>query len=245
MRFSGIKKLTAMLLALTVIFSAVQTAFAETDSGVFAVGTSSDIGTSGDASTPSDAGTSSDADKEYIARLSVCSTMPIPPLLGHMFLYVENLSDKPLQVGLYELPVGQGVSIGTFSLTTWDGWGIYYNVEAFRENKKDREDILWAKSADITAEDLEVLNNRLKGYFNYWDLFFNCTFFSYTTWNKVTGDFLVPLLFPALSHLVVMIAGGEKGTLDMYYPEGNQVFRQRGYGDSAYLESVRQATLDE
>lgn len=244
MRFSGLKKVLAILIVLTVIFSAVQTAFAETGSGIFDVGTPSDIGTSGDASTPSDAGTSSDADK-VIARLSVCSTMPIPPLLGHMFLYVENLSDKPIQVGLYELSVGQGVSIGTFSLTVWDGWGIYYNVEAFRENKKDREDILWAKSADITEEDLGVLSKRITGYFNYWDLFFNCTFFAYTTWNRVTGGFLVPLLFPVLSHLVVMIAGGEKGTLDMYYPEGNQVFRQRGYGDSAYLEPVRQATLDE
>ena len=39
MRFSGLKKVLAMLIVLTVIFSAVQTAFAETDSGIFDAGT--------------------------------------------------------------------------------------------------------------------------------------------------------------------------------------------------------------
>lgn len=238
MRVFGFKKILALILALAVVFSAVQTVFAEAENGNFdAVGTSSDAGT------PSDAATSTDADK-IIARLSVCSSLTVPPFVGHTYIYVHNLSDNPIQVGLYEVPVGQGVSVGTFSFSVWDGWGLYYNVEAYRENRDGREGKVWSKSMDLTAEGLEKLSGSLKNYLNYWDFFFNCAFFAYTTWNGASGNFFIPLIIPAFSHLVIMIAGGEKGALDMYYPEEGQVFRQRGNGDSAWLEPVGNATLN-
>ena len=50
---------------------------------------------------------------------------------GHAWIYVENLTDEPLQVGHYTLPANEGVSVGLFSFTCEDGIGIYYNVESY------------------------------------------------------------------------------------------------------------------
>ena len=51
------------------------------------------------------------------------------------------------------------------------------------------------------------------------------------------------MMIPALVMLEVIIAGAPKGVTPMYYPTQDQVFKQRGTGDSAYLEPVGEKTL--
>lgn len=178
-----------------------------------------------------------------VAEVSVCSSMSVPVIAGHTYIYVHNLSDKPIQVGLYEVPVGQGVSVGTFSVSVSDGWGLYYNIEAFRENHDNAEHKIWSKTRQLNASQLEKLSNNLRNYLNHWDPFFNCAFFAYSVWDVSVGDLLIPLVIPVFSHLMIMVAGGRKGVLDLYCPTEDQVFRQRGTGSNARLEPVSASTL--
>lgn len=180
----------------------------------------------------------------YVACASICSSMSVPLIAGHTYIYVQNLSDKPIQVGLYEVPVGQGVSVGAFSFSVSDGWGLYYNLEAFRENRDNAEGKIWSKSKMLDESGLNRLSNNLKNYLNYWDPFFNCAFFAYSVWNVSAGDMLIPFVIPVLSHLMLMIAGGHKGALDLYCPTEDQVFRQRGSGSNARLEPVGSRTIN-
>lgn len=71
--------------------------------------------------------------------------MSIPVVAGHTYIYVKNLTDKPLRVGLYDVPAGEGVSIGSLSVSVSDGWGLYYNLEAHRENRDDHFPIFGQK----------------------------------------------------------------------------------------------------
>lgn len=183
-------------------------------------------------------------ENEIVAAVSICSSMSVPLIAGHTYIYVQNLSDEPIQVGLYEVPVGQGVSVGAFSFSAYDGWGIYYNLEAFRENQGNKEAKVWSKTRQLNASQLEKLSKNIRNYLNHWDPFFNCAFFAYSVWDASVGDLLIPLVIPVFSHLMLMVSGGRKGVLDMYQPTEDQVFRQRGSGSGARLEPVGSRTIN-
>ncbi len=174
-------------------------------------------------------------DNEIVATLSLMSCMYFFPVSGHTWLYVENLSDKPIQVGLYTVPVGEGVSIGSFAFTSRDGWGLYYNLEAYREYMNNNYADHWSKTKPLTRQELEKVSNDIKDYLNYWDFYFNCAYFSFSIWNANTDDFLIPPVIPALAQMEVRIAGAKKGVMKMYAPRRDQVFRQKGSKDKAYL----------
>lgn len=172
---------------------------------------------------------------ETVATVSLCSNIYVWPISGHTWIYVHNNSDEPIQVGLYEVPVGQGVSIGSFSFSVNDGWGLYYNIEAYKENTKNRMDSVWSISEDINSSELETLNNKLNNYPNYWGFVANCATFSFSMWNSVSGDSFFSLLIPAISEFMIILGGGQKGVLEMYCPPREHVYRQKGMGDDAHL----------
>lgn len=188
--------------------------------------------------------TEQEDENEIVATVSICSCIYFFPISGHTWIYVENLSDRVQRVGLYDLPVGQGVSIGSFSFSVADGWGVYYNIEAFRENRDNNSSNHWTKTKELTQSELDSLSRDIANYVNYWDFYFNCAFFAFSIWNSASGDFLIPLVIPAISQLEVILAGGKKGVLEMYEPTEDQIFRQRGSGSSAYLEPVSDWTIN-
>ena len=183
------------------------------------------------------------AEDEVVATISLCSCVYVWPISGHTWIYVHNNSDEPIQVGYYEVPAGEGVSIGAFSFSVIDGWGIYYNIEAYKENTKGRMNRVRSVSEDMTASDLETLNRSLKTYPNYWGIVGNCATFAFSMWNSVTGDAYFSLLIPAISDFMIMLGGGKRGALEMYCPSRDRVFRQRGWGDNGYLEGVSDYTV--
>lgn len=185
-----------------------------------------------------DFSTENQENEEIVATMYLCACVYVFPVSGHTWIYVENNTDHPLRVGLYDVPAGQGVSIGAFSFSVADGWGIYYNLEAFRENNKNREDIAWSIPEEMTASELDTLNNSLHDYFNSWGFIRNCATFAYSMWNSVTGDVYFSMLIPAITLLQLMIGGADRGELDMYFPDPSQVYRQVGSGDSARLEPL-------
>lgn len=180
---------------------------------------------------------------ESVAIMYLCSDIDLFPFVGHCWIYVENLSDSPITVGLYEVPEGQGVSVGSFSFSVMDGWGLYYNLEGWRENRDDTVKRARYVSTELDAEKLEKLTDSLTSYPNYWGPVANCSTFAFSIWNSVTGDFYFSLLIPAIAHLELIIGGAKKGDLEMYYPTEEQVLRQRGIGNDTHLEPVGSLTL--
>ena len=173
---------------------------------------------------------------EYVARIYICTRFTFPFSTGHAWVYIENLTDRTLQVGLYELPPEEGVSIGSYGITR-EGFGVYYNVESFYCNTHAYRRI-WSLQEDITQEDLDTLNEgKLKR--NYWGIItYNCMGFAFSVWNAVARPFLVPLLFPILGFLQILMHGGEVGVVDMTDPGPDRVYRVRGKREEMHLEQV-------
>lgn len=218
------KRILAMILTLAMLFTVSTVAWAEEEPSIQAV----------EESIISIAAEENGED-EVVATLSLCSNIYVWPISGHTWIYVHNNSDEPIQVGLYEVPVGQGVSIGAFSFSVNDGWGLYYNIEAYKENNKNRMGNVRSISEEMDAEELAALNNSLNNYPNIWTFGVNCATFSFSMWNSVTGDGYFSLLIPAISDFMIMLGGGKRGVLEMYQPSRDNVYRQVGSGDDAYL----------
>ena len=58
---------------------------------------------------------------EIVARVSIVSYLKNVFSTGHSWLYIENLSDKTLTVGIYQLEPGASVSVGTFKNSRKEG----------------------------------------------------------------------------------------------------------------------------
>lgn len=224
------KKFIAILMAIAIVFSVPSVAFAaEEDEQITNVAEEYE-------NVPEETETSESDSDEVVATLSVCSAIYVWPISGHTWIYVHNYSDEPIQVGHYEVPVGEGVSVGVFSFSVNDGWGIYYNIEAYKENTKNRMDKVWSKTTELDAAELDTLHNRLLSYPNYWGFGGNCATFAFSMWNSVTHEGYFSLLIPAITQFMLMVSGAEKGTLEMFCPPREHVYRLKGSGDSAHLE---------
>ena len=70
-------------------------------------------------------------DNDVVANLYVFYDKSDIHGFGHTWIYVENLTNQELKVGIYPLPAYEGVSVGT--LPEYDGWGLYYNIEAYQQ----------------------------------------------------------------------------------------------------------------
>lgn len=177
-----------------------------------------------------------------VARIYVITYLEGTSWTDHAFVYFENLSDKTIRVGLYDLPAGEGVSVGCYAASRADGYGIYYNVEAHCANKYGQSG--WCSiSKDLTESGLRKASDAIINARNGWDFVFNCMYFAFQVWNKTTGDNLVSLIFPVFGQIQLKMRGGRSGP-QMYFAREDQVFRQRGKGSSAYLDTVSRGTLD-
>ena len=182
------------------------------------------------------------SENEIVARMYACSRWSGPPSLGHIWIYIENLSDGDQKVGLYTMHKGEGVSLGCFGLTRSDGFGTHYNVEAYCGNKYGLSGTL-SISCDLTAEKLSSVSNKVLNS-NHWDPFFNCITFAFGVWNAGSSTQLPTfLVFPALARLFIRMNGGKEG-LTMYYPPANRCYKQHGTGSSATLTVCVPGTLD-
>ena len=182
------------------------------------------------------------ANDPVVARMYVITYLEGTSWTDHAFVYFENLSKQTFKVGLYDLPVGQGVSVGCYAASRADGYGIYYNVEAHCANKYGQSG--WCSiSKDLTKNELNKATNAIINARNGWDFVFNCMYFAFQVWNKTTGDNLVSLIFPVFGQIQLKMRGGRSGP-KMYFAREDQVFRQRGKGSSAYLTGVSRGTLD-
>lgn len=209
-----IKRMLSLLLAVVLAFSSVFPAFAED---------------------------TQNAEDKIVANMYLCHARTGGSIFGHCWVYIENLSDETLQIGVCQCPPGQGVSVGTWALTRNDGHGIYYNLESYLVNAFGLGRMRAIKDT-LTRSELEQVSRRAAKQ-NFWDfLFFNCAFYAAAVWNAGSGKKVIPLIHPTVVWLQIMLRG-DIGTVSMYFPARDQVLRQVGSGSSASAYVVSDGTV--
>ena len=161
--------------------------------------------------------------------------------IGHMWVYLENLTNKPMKVGLYTIPAKKGMSVGVFARK--DGYGIYYNVEAYTQTVYGMENQICLKD-ELTADKVQDVSDALLRYRNHWDPIFNCMYFAFRIWNSgcSTGKKLIPLIWPPLGTLQMKMKSHlyEKPMKGVTMSE---TYRQVGSGSNAYLKPATLKSL--
>ena len=180
------------------------------------------------------------ANDDVVANAYLCHRWSAFPSLGHDWVYIENLTDETLQVGAYRLPPRQGVSLGNFGLTRADGNGTYYNVEAWCGNHYSLSGMVATKDT-LTRSELASLSSVVLG-MNHWDPIVNCDSFAAAVWNAGSSKKVVPLLFPVLMKVQILLYGNV-GTVQMYSPTRDQVLKQHGTGADATLSVCADGTV--
>ena len=171
-------------------------------------------------------------DNDIVANLYVFYDKSDIHGVGHTWIYIENLTDQELKVGVYPLPANEGVSVGT--LPEYDGWGLYYNIEAYQQGIYGMEDQL-SMQEEITLKELRRVSNFIVNYINFWDpVFFNCMLFAFLAWDMGSFKILLPLIFPIIGKIQMMIYPHETGTL-MKPVTKDKVYRQVGMAGWAQL----------
>ena len=173
-----------------------------------------------------------------VGRMYICSEIVF---LGHSWIYIESTFDGEMPVGRYTLAPFGSVSVGTFLMTRRDGMGVYYNVERYSATKFGLRSANWL-GMDITKDQLMKVNKEIKGW-NYWDLYFNCTFFASKVWNSVSDKFFMPMMFPVFTKAQANTHGGNKNVAMQPHDNPEDCFKQRGSGDGAKLETVSSGSL--
>ena len=190
---------------------------------------------------PSTAFAASGDEGETVAKAYYFCYVKAP---GHCWIYVENLTDEAMTVGLYEVEPYGGVSVGTFGHTRYDGWGIYYNVEAYSQTTYGMGKYV-TLSEELTKEELSTLSNAVKSYGNKWSWFKNCTAFAANVWNTVSDTKMSAQLFPAFVRISLFFKPYSTNTPVMKPVDKENVLRQVGDGDGAYLKPVSKLSLRE
>ena len=176
-----------------------------------------------------------------VAKMYMCHRWSGPPSLGHLWVYIENLSGKPIQVGLYKVPAKQGVSVGNFGLTRADGNGTYYNVEAYCGNHFSLSGMI-SNSTDLTKSELDSISSEIRNH-NRWAFFgSNCSDFAVRIWTLGGGELTISYVLPVFTKWQMKMHGDE-GYVQMTNVSASQVKKQVGEGDSATLVTCSPGTI--
>ena len=173
-----------------------------------------------------------------VARLSAVSYVKNMFSHGHSWLYIENISNKTLTVGIYELKPGEAVSVGTFKYSRKEGKGIYYNVELFC-NEKFKTGGRYSLTTEITESQLEGVSRKINSYSGKWTPVKNCAYFVANVWNGVSKIRLVSGSTPSCLKTSIRLHSGKKN-IPMQSITADKVFKQKGNS----LVQVRSSALN-
>ena len=176
-----------------------------------------------------------------VAKLYLCHRWSGAPSLGHVWVYVENLSNQTQKVGAYTLPPHQGVSIGNFGLTRSDGNGIYYNVESYCAQRYPMSGTI-SNSTKLTQSELNSVSSAILSQNLWLPLGSNCGDFAVRVWNAGGGAYTVSFGLPVFIKWQIKSHGNEGG-VNMYSPARDQVLKQTGTGSGAKLHVCADGTV--
>ena len=174
---------------------------------------------------------------EIVARVSIVSYLKNAFSTGHSWLYIENLTDRTLTVGVYELEPGEAVSVGTFRYSRKEGRGIYYNVERYCVNKFGASQ-RYSLSETVTAGELNSISKKINSYSGKWTPVKNCAYFAANVWNGISKIHLVSGSTPSCLRTSIKLHGGKRG-IAMSDVAAENVYKQ----DGSSLRVVRASAL--
>lgn len=172
-----------------------------------------------------------------VGRMYICTQIVF---LGHSWIYIESTFDGEIPVGCYTMKPFGSVSVGTFLFSRRDGMGVYYNVERYSANEYGLKGQSWL-GMDITKDDIVRVSKEIKDW-NYWDPYFNCTFFAAKVWNSVSDKFIMPMMFPVFIKAQTQTKGGNKSII-MQDVEPEECYKQKGMGNGAHIVQVKESSL--
>lgn len=245
------KSIISILLAITVITECFTIAFAEENTGSATEETTVENteGTTDESpeeipdEPPTEPGITEPAEKEdddVIGKIYLCSRWSGITTTGHLWIYIHNTSDEPITVGLLEVAPDDGISMATFGFTRSDGFGIYYNMETYRNDKYCDASCI-SLCDDLTVSELEKVSKKLLNS-NQWNPFINCVFFACSIWNSAGNTFIMPFTYPPVTRLFIKMAGGTE-TCQMVNQPAENTFKQRGVGKNSYLDPLSEKSL--
>ena len=173
-----------------------------------------------------------------VGKMYICTQIVF---LGHSWIYIESTFDGEIPVGCYTMKPFGSVSVGTFLFSRADGMGVYYNVERYCANEYGLKGQVWL-GEDITKDDIKTISREIKNW-NYWDPYFNCTFFASKVWNSVSDKFMMPMMFPMFTKAQTKTQGGNSAIV-MQDVEREDCYKQKKSGDKAYIVTVSDRTLN-
>lgn len=182
------------------------------------------------------------SDSDIVGTISIAFRMS-KISFGHVWIYIHNTSDEPLEVGLYTVQPGEGVSLGNFNITRNDGPGLYYNIESYCGNLYGLDGTA-SVSDELTRGRLNLITKLLRNV-SHFDPIYNCTGFALTVWNLGSKRIMPFIPIPVIALVEIILWGGRFNNLEMSYPPADQVYKQRGIGEKAYLEPVCEASLED
>lgn len=163
---------------------------------------------------------------EIVARVSIVSYLKNAFSTGHSWLYIENLTDRTLTVGVYELEPGEAVSVGTFRYSRKEGRGIYYNVENYCVNKFGASQ-RYSLSETVTESELNSISGKINSYSGKWTPVKNCSYFAAHVWNGISKIHLVSGSTPSCLRTSIKLHGGKRG-ISMNDVSAENVYKQDG-----------------
>lgn len=167
-------------------------------------------------------------DKNYVAKMYLCTRTKEK---GHMWIYIENLTNKTITVGCYKLPTKQGVTVSTYATSRKDGRGNYYNIDSYCLDKYGSGGTT-CTSMKLTSDQLKKVNEAILKR-NDWTVLRNCVYFALSVWNSVAKKKIVMV---SIAPKLIEPQFDKCKTPKFYIPTKSQCYKQIGTGSKATLK---------
>lgn len=98
---------------------------------------------------------------------------------------------------------------------------------------------------ELNEAELEKVSKFIVNH-NIWDFtFFNCCFYAIGCWNAGGGVYIYPsLVYPSFAREIIKMYNPITDTSVIAKdPDASEVYRLKGFGSSAYLQTVKHETL--
>lgn len=169
-------------------------------------------------------------DYDTVVTMYLCATAN--SVTGHLWLYFVNNTECEVPLGYVTLLPGEGMSVSSLSVLHKSGGGTYYNAEVMMANDHLDEVAKHTVSLkmDLTLEELEKVNNKIRSLNFYELIFWNCGCFATQVWNCVSKKDVVHITMPFIAIINMYILGGEKGQIRMQETTIDRAFKQKSGG---------------
>ena len=195
------KRLIALLLAVIMIAAIPFTAFAAKDAKEETTAAAEEETTAAPAEPKENL-------RDTVAKMWVFVTFANPKV-PHCWIYIKNLTDKPLKVcDDYYIKAHGDFSMGAFKERGTDGAGIYFNLER-HWIKPETYGRAYCMATNVSRKEMNKLPDALKRH-NYWNWGFNCCWFATCIWNLASPRKLAYLFSPYIMVGQMLIWGAKR-----------------------------------